>query len=490
MLQKYTYQKDLLPVPVIDGMDEFVELYYKTWETAFRNIDYIKPAGWKDILTCMPGVGKTWLWDSCIMAFITNYSNGTLSALNNLDNFYMLQRDDGYISMAYKIEDGEPAFGERINPPLLAWCEWRSYLVTGDKDRLAAILPHLEGMFSFIENNRKREGTPLYWFEDTGSTGMDNAPRSGYSAWKLHGSDVCFVDLASQQAMSAKYMALMYKTLGNAEKQAFYEGENKRICELINKYHWSGKAGFYYDLFARSGPDEKPKYINTKTGAAFWTLLADAAKGERLQRMIEHLFNEDEFYTKVPFASLSKDDLNYDKTGGYWLGGVWPPTNLAAIEGLAENGYHEHAREAAMKYLKAIYEVDRDPAYGGIWECYAPEAYMPSTREDGILVRCDFVGWGGLAPITMLIENIIGLTFNADENTVNFRIAPNRKAGLKNMLFNGGKVSVVCTKYSSLRNETVIETEAEKPFILKAVTKIYREGFTIQVPRGKSRFVI
>ena len=485
MSQKYTYQKEKLPIPVIEGMDELVELYYKTWEIAFKNIDYINLPGWKNILTCMPGVGKTWLWDSCIMAFITNYSNGTLSALNNLDNFYMLQREDGYISMAYKIEDGEPAFGERINPPLLAWCEWRSYQVTGDKDRIARILPHLEGMFDFIEKNRKRGGTPLYWFEDAGSSGMDNSPRAGYAAWQLHGSDVCFVDLAAQQAMSAKYIALMHKTLGNIEKQTFYEAENKRICNLINTLHWSDKSRFYYDLFARSGPNEKPKYINTKTAAAFWTMLAGAARGRYLEGMVEHLFNEDEFYTKVPFASLSRDDLNYDKTGGYWLGGVWPPTNLAAIEGLCEAGRTELARDAAFRYLKAICEVDKDPVYGGIWECYAPEAYKPSTREEGILVKCDFVGWGGLAPITMLIENIIGLTFSADENTVNFNLSPSRRVGLCNMLFNGGMVSVVCKEYSSFKNETVIETEAEKPFLLRVITKNYPEGYVADIPVGR-----
>ena len=93
-MEKYRYVKDALPRPILNGRDEYVELYYKAWETAFKNIEYIDKEGWKPILTCMPGVGIMWQWDSCIMTFITNYSNGTLSALNNLDNLYMLRREE------------------------------------------------------------------------------------------------------------------------------------------------------------------------------------------------------------------------------------------------------------------------------------------------------------------------------------------------------------------------------------------------------------
>ena len=121
MQSQYQFDRSALPVPVIEGKPEWVELYYKAWELAFQNIDYVGKDGWKPQLTCMPGVGIVWQWDSCLMAFITNYANGTLSALNNLDNLYRLRRTgDGYMSMAYRIEEEIPAYGERINPPLMA----------------------------------------------------------------------------------------------------------------------------------------------------------------------------------------------------------------------------------------------------------------------------------------------------------------------------------------------------------------------------------
>ena len=490
MQTQYRFDQSALPIPVIEGKPEWVDLYYKAWELAFQNIEYVAKEGWKPQLTCMPGVGIVWQWDSCLMAFITNYANGTLSALNNLDNLYRLRRlSDGYMSMAYRIEEEIPAYGERINPPLMAWAEWEAYLVSGDQSRLGQVLPALEGCFDYIEKKRTRN-CGLYWFEDPGSSGMDNSPRGGYYSLELNGSDLCHIDLACQQALSAMCIANMHQVLGNEEKTAFYRREHGRICGLINRYHWSEKAQFYLDFFIRSNPNDKVKFLNTKTMASAWTLLCGAAQGQRMEQMLQHLFNPEEFYTKVPFASLSQDDPNYDPNGGYWLGGVWAPTNYAAIRGIEACGRPELAREAAIRYLDAVCAVANDPAYGSIWECYAPEQYRPATAEAGEMVRADFVGWSGIAPITMLIENIIGLRFNAFHNTVNFRLFPNRCCGLRNMLFNGNVIDVECTQYIPVEGSSTIRVSAQKPFTLRVSTNYSWGERVIEVPAGEHIFKV
>ena len=90
----YIYNRNSLPEPVFEGHEDWVQLYYSAWETAFNNVEYVRKEGWKPQLTCMPGVGVIWQWDSCFMTFITNYSNGTLNALNNLDNLYRLRNKE------------------------------------------------------------------------------------------------------------------------------------------------------------------------------------------------------------------------------------------------------------------------------------------------------------------------------------------------------------------------------------------------------------
>ena len=491
MKNRYIYDKEKLPRPILEGREDFINLYYQAWELAFKNVEYIEKDGWKDILTCMPGVGIMWQWDSCIMTFITNYSNGTLSALNNLDNLYMLRRkEDGFMAMAYNLEDGEPTYGERITPPLMAWAEWEHYLISGDASRFERALPALEGIYSFIEKNRKRESCDLYYFEDTGSSGMDNSPVSGYGAKHLDGSDTCFIDLACQQALSALCLSYICDKLSLSERSEFYKNEHRRICESINKLHYSERAGWYFNFFSRTWKGERVKLINSKTAATFWTLVSGVAQGERLRSVVAHMMNENEFYTKIPFATLSKDDPNYDTAGGYWLGGVWAPTNLCAIKGLAKNGYHEYAREAAIKYLDGMCRVANDIAYGSIWECYAPDSYRPATTEYNTLSRDEFVGWSGIAPITLLIESIIGLEFNAQENQVTFHLNNREACGIENMIFNSNQVSIVCTDYKPFKGQTTIEVEAQKPFKLKVVTKYLWYPVEIEVPSGKSVFKI
>lgn len=85
-MEKYVYEKCALPRVVLSAEEKLTALFDYAFETAFRKVDYIEKAGWKPQLTCYPGIGIIWQWDSCFMTFITNYANGTLDAFNNLDN--------------------------------------------------------------------------------------------------------------------------------------------------------------------------------------------------------------------------------------------------------------------------------------------------------------------------------------------------------------------------------------------------------------------
>ncbi len=74
-------------------------------------------------------------------------------------------------------------------------------------------------------------------------------------------------------------------------------------------------------------------------------------------------------------------------------------------------------------------------------------------------MRPEFVGWGGLFPVTVYIENIIGMRFNAPEKTVTFEISEDRKCGLENFLFCGNKLSIV---YENGK----VNVKTEAPFTL------------------------
>lgn len=461
------FQQKEPPVLIYDRNPGWVELYKKAWQIAFGNIETELPEGWLPQLTCMPGSGTIWQWDSCFLVFFSRFSNGNLRATNNLDNIYRLQRDDGYISMAYNIPTQKPTFPGRINPPLYAWAEWEYYLVTGETNRFERILPILTRYFDWIKANRRWEKNGLYWFEDSGSTGMDNAPRGGWGVPSLGGSDVCYIDLACQQALSAYYLVRIAEVLEREKIVERFKEEYEELKLLINKAHWCEKVGFYFDLFSSNKPNYRDNFINHKTIAAFWPLVAGIASEEQAKRLLEHLLDPNEFNTVHPVPSLSKDDPNYEPLGGYWRGGVWAPTNYMVAKGLKRYNKLPWAREIALKHLGAMYKVLANDNYGGIWECYAPDYLQPAVNAYGKLVRANFVGWSGLGPIAMLLECIFGLEFDASENCITWIIATEGRHGIENLLFNGRKVSLICQGKSHVPGETKITVETSGDLRLK-----------------------
>ncbi len=433
-----------MPRPVYDANPAWVRLYDTAWRIALDNMETPDNPAWLPQMSCMPGHTLIWQWDSCFMALFSRYSNGTISALNNLDNLYRLQRADGYISMTYNWSTDREAYGERINPPLYAWVEMENYRCSGDHARLARVYPTLVKYFQWVKANRRR-ANGLYYFEDTGSSGMDNSPRSGYAATNLAGSDVCFIDLSCQQLLSARKLADMAGVLGRKDDADAFNAEADALAALINRYCWSDRTSFYYDCFIRSDPASRHNLISCMTVAAFWAIISAAANESQMNALAAHLQNPDEFGTPHPVPSLSRNDPNYTPLGGYWCGSVWAPTNYMVVRGLVERGWHELARDIACKHLTAMTAVMDNPAYAGIWECYAPEPFAPATsKQAGGLVRDNFVGWSGLGPIAMFIENIIGLEFDAPANTISWRIIESGRHGLENIRFNGKTVSLVC----------------------------------------------
>ncbi len=448
-----------LPGFVYSDSPELIRLNKASFQIAIENIKELPGENPRPIMTCMPGVDIIWQWDSCFMALFSKYSNNVLNGLNNLDCLYNFQRDDGYISMAYDIESGEEAYGERVNPPLFAWVEWENYLFNNDKLRLFRIYPILKKYFYWIKNNR-RHPDGLYWFKDSGSSGMDNAPRGGRIESETP-SDLAHVDLASQQVLSANYMVKIAQELKLYSDAELWLEEAQTLSNLINKHHWCEKHGFYYDVFARKKDSDKHNFTGIKTIAGFWPVISNIADPEKIKRLVQHLVDPSEFWTSHPVPSLSAGDPNYDPKGDYWCGGVWAPTNYMLVRGLQLNGCRSIAKEITTKHLNAMAKVMDNPEWGGIWECYAPESFRPSTKGGGI-VRDNFVGWSGIGPIAMLIENVIGLEFDAPENTVNWHLSAPCKHGIENLQFNGGELSLTIDGIKENEGRRIIKLKNTK----------------------------
>lgn len=434
------------------------------------------------------------------MTFFARYGEGLVPVMNNIDNLYRLQRNDGFLGMAYNIDSETLTYGERINPPLLAWVEFQYWRFSGDDSRISSVLPRLVRLFDWIKAHRRRK-SGLYWFEDSGSSGMDNSPRSGYNAEYLNGSDVCHVDLAAQQALSAECIARLARHLGDYSLAEKFDQEHAEITGLLNRYHWDSKTGFYYDVFHRSEPTDRHNFLNHKTAASFWPMVAGCCRDEQVKSLLEHLTNPEEFWTKHPVASLSKDDPNFDPTGGYWLGGVWAPMNYMLTNGLKRCGRPDLARKLALAHLEAMQAVYESSDYPGIWESYAPEDFRPATKKAIVneasqpsavlnpetVVRKDFVGWSGLGPIAMLIENVVGLDFDAPDRCVSWDVSLTGRHGIEGLQFAGAPLSMMIS--GTHAGERELSVECEQALTLKLFTGGVALGeFTVQPGQNSWKF--
>ena len=477
--EKYEVEVSKLPQPVLGAHSEWVDLYHFAWRLAARNIR--KSRGrWHMDAAWDPNRNFQWVWDTSFMALYCRYGAGQYPGVQSLDNFYELQRKDGYIAMTYCLDTKREPWSppERINPPLFAWVEWEYARTTGDTSRFARVIPHIEKHMEWIDANRRTrphrrrvardnnfEGCgesknqyQLYYFKDAGSSGMDDSPRA--PRLPEAGELMDWIDLSAQMALSFRMLALMHEQIGSRKGAAHWAKRAKEVGVLINDELWCKKSRFYHD---RMIPEN---FVASKTAAGFWPILAGICKGDRLESLIGHLQNKSEFNRPTPVPSLSADDPNYEESGVYWLGGVWAPTNYMITRGLMTAQRGDVAHDIACRYMGVLARTYKKVKPHTLWECYSPEFDRPGLQAYiRTQVKPDFVGWTGIGPIAMLIENVIGLDIDAMKRLVTWDVRLTEEHGVRNMdLGVMGRATFLAKARKNAAARVDIEIQAEGSF--------------------------
>lgn len=489
--------KSDLPRPFFAKHDYLTEMYWKSWELLHQKIRQgTAQNGFEDSYLDEGFDERIYQWDTCFMAMFAMYGGSHYPAMASLDNFYRRQREDGWICRVYRESDGQPAAlpsdeDPMINPPLFAWVEWKYYLLTGDRSRFATVLPILHAYFNWIDKNCRGQGKAAGLFYNTHlGSGMDNSPRVGIErgAW---------VDLSAQMAVFAKYMMFIARELPDENLSRVYQQRYQVLSRLINSQLWNEQDGFYYDM------DRSGRKMAVKTAAAFWTMLAEVTSFPQAQKLAEHLQNPAEFQRPHLFPSLSADHPDYDGSGHYWRGGVWAPINYMIAKGLDMFPLRELAAVASLNHIKNLYDVyhqfqpdinriaaeERNSQYQTIWECYAPDKLEPATRWDGqFYCRQDFVGWSGLGPIALLLENVIGLQPSGPEDKLYWNLRFREAHGVENYRFGDNQVDIVCESNELPVGPAVVKIISNSPFSLFISSQVGVQQY--QVKSGENRFTI
>ena len=467
-LPLFSESRDQLPEPILDDHQEWIDMYWKCWEMAFKH--FKKP------LVNSPFVSNIldeafnaniFQWDMIFMIMFARYSHHVFPAINSLDNFYCNQHTSGYICRELSGEDGSDFVYEgrknTINPPLFSWAEIESFRNTGDISRFELVLPVLEKYAQWLsqegdmitanhETDWYKYGRRaahsehgLFWNTGLGS-GMDNTPRGG-DGW---------VDMSCQMVIQYNNLAFMSNIIGLKEKEQEFQNAANAVGNRINKYCWNEEDGLYYDV------DHTGNQVKFKTSGCFWPMLAGIASREQAMRLVENLEDSVSFWRKIVFPTLAADEPEYNPLGGYWRGAVWAPTNYMIIKGLEKYGYEELAARASLNYIEAIYRVYESS--GTFWENYMPDYYAPGQPS-----KPDFVGWTGIGPIALLIENILGFRVNAADQSLIWHVTRNDRHGIKNLRVGTTVVSAVCHRRERENDPPELFVEVSKKLKLSVI---------------------
>lgn len=447
----------LLPQPFWQGHESTIQSYWKVWELAFDNIRGATPGnGFPANVSDTAFNGCIFMWDSVFVLFFGRYGRRAHDFQRTLDTFYSKQHPDGFICREIRISNGgdlwhrfDPA---STGPNILAWSEWEHFLETEDRARLERVFPPLLAFHRWMMNYRTWPNG-LYWTSGYGC-GMDNQPRFRETPGVMHEfshGHLAWVDATFQQVLNAKLLLKMADVLGRRSDARFAEEELVRVEPLAHRALWDEHTGFYYDLL----PDGTLSGV--KTIASFWALLAGGMAPQRQNRLVAHLRNPAEFHRPHVVPSLSFDHPDYDPEGGYWIGSVWPSTNYMILRGLRNSGCHALAHEIGLNHVTNVTKVFEET--GTLHENYAPETAAPGNHS-----LPNVVGWGGLGPVAVLFEHVMGLRPDVPAGRLVWDIRLTEAHGVERYPFGAaGELNLACKTRSNGREKPHVRVATNIP---------------------------
>jgi len=463
--------RDILPSPYWSGNKNAIDMYWKTWEIAFRNIkNPNEESGFISSYLDTAYNGNIFMWDSAFITMFARYGSRAYPFQQTLDNFYAKQHPDGFICREIWGDSGEDCFHRydptSTGPNIIPWSELENFHHFGDLDRIHRIFPALVAYYQWLRlNHTWQDGS--YWSSGWG-TGMDNQPRvpKNYNPIFSHGH-MTWLDTCLQQLFIGKILVDFGFYTERWQEIEDIEDETKFLKKYIREKLWDPKTSFLYDRYADGS---RGTFMGI---GAYWALWTDVLEKAELELFVKHLQNKDLFYRHHPVPSMPANHEKYQADGRYWQGGVWAPTNYMIISGLKNKGFHDLAFDLAMKHHQRVGEVFNKT--GTFWEYYAPE-----TSDPGFLARPDFVGWTGLVPVAVLFEAIFGLKASQTNKTITWDIRLTEEHGIDRYpIGKEGLLNLKCNSRSSLIARPVLEITSNTELTLNYTWKGGKESMKL-----------
>ena len=363
--------------------DEYRAQYYYAWWIMRAGLISTRFYTTREAMTpSMIHYVGIWQWDAYFHALAYRHIEPHL-AHDQLRILLDHQRADGMIPDAVHDEGtvtrlNFPVEADVTKPPLIAWAAWKLYETDHDREFLDEIYEPVVRWNNWWFEKNDLDGNGLCEYQHPFSSGLDDSPL-----WD-DGVPVESPDLNTYLCMQQESLAKIARVLGletDAEQWARRADEQaRRMIDL----RWDAEAG----LFAAV---QRGLRINVRTPFSLFPLITGRMPPEIAARLVSHLTDERQFWTRYPIPTVARDDPKYDPSQ-MWRGPAWVNVNYLLIEGLQRSGYPELARELSNRTLELIQGQD------DIYEYYHPE-----TGEHPPKAASTF-GWSAAIFIDLAIQ--------------------------------------------------------------------------------------
>lgn len=363
--------------------DEYQAQYYYAWWIMRAGLISTRFYTTREAMTpSMIHYVGVWQWDAYFHALAYRHVEKHL-AHDQLRIVLDHQQEDGMIPDAVHDEGAVthlnfPVDADVTKPPLLAWAAYKLYEEDGDSEFLDEIYEPIVRCNNWWFEKNDVDGNGLCEYQHPFSSGLDDSPL-----WD-EGVPVESPDLNTYLYLQQEALAKIARVIGQKDDSEMWQQHAQEMARRMIDLAWDADSGLFWA--SRNG-----SRVNVRTPFNLFPLITGQMPADISSRLVAHLTDERQFWSRYPVPTVAMDDPKYDPNQ-MWRGPTWVNVNYLLIEGLQRSGYPELASDLRQRTLDLI--CSRNDIY---------EYYHPVSGENPPNAASMF-GWSSAVFIDLAIQ--------------------------------------------------------------------------------------
>ena len=326
-------------------IEQYREQYYYAWWLMRAGLLSTRYYTTREVMApSMTYYVGAWQWDNFFHALAYRHVDPCL-AHDQLRILLDHQREDGMIPDAIHDEGTVthldfPVEADVTKPPLIGWAAWKLYEHDHDREFLDEIYGALVKWNKWWFEKNDLDNNGLCEYQHPFSSGLDDSPL-----WD-EGMPVESPDLNSYLCLQQDALARIAQVIGEEQEAARWAQRASELAQRMIQLRWDEKVGVFWATHAG-------ERIPVLTPFNLFPLITGRMPPEIAVRLVSHLTDPAEFWTRYPAPSVALNDPKFNPLQ-MWRGPTWANINYLLIDGLFRSGYADLARELRARTLELL----------------------------------------------------------------------------------------------------------------------------------------